>query len=123
VEITESPIKEIIVHEVYKVGLESLVIKILHPDGVPTYLHWCDGILYHVSTLGGSKGETEYLKGKFHFIEMFYTEMPQYRSIVEVSTEQFGGLKVSVVNESDIPLHKELIKWLKGRKTGPKRKG
>ena len=121
--ITESPIKDIVVHEVYRVGLESLIIKILHPDGAPVYLHWCDGILNHVSTLGGSKAETEYPKGKFHFMEMFYTEMPQYKPIVEINTEQFGGLKVSVVNESDIPLHRELIKWLKGGKKSSKKKG
>jgi len=116
-EVKESPINEIIVHQVYKLDLKNLIVKRVRPDGRPVYLNWCDGILYFYGVLDDAElFDSEFMKGKFHFTEVFYTTMEEYKPIIEINTDQFGGLKVSVIDQSDLQMHKELAKWLKGRK-------
>ena len=66
--------------------------------------------------------DAEFMKGRFHFTEVFYTDMQEYKPIIDINTEQFGGLKVSVIDQSDLQLHKELAKWLKSKKGSSKGK-
>ncbi len=119
--ITEEPIKELIVHEAYKMDLKELVLQRIRPDGRPILLSWCDGIVYSVFTLGEKNWDEELLKGRYHIARVYYAEMKEYKSIVEISTEQFGGLKIPVLDNSVIEMETELVKWLKARSKSAKK--
>ncbi len=119
--ITESPIEEIVVHEVYKLSMQSLLIKRIRPDGRAPLLYWCNGIIYFFGVFSDPEiFDQEFMKGKFHFTEVYYSEMEKYNPIVELNTDQFGGVKISVIDQGDIPLHKELTSWLKSKKVPKK---
>ncbi|MCL5115053.1 MAG: hypothetical protein M1528_00760 [Candidatus Marsarchaeota archaeon] len=118
--ITEDPIQEIIVHELYKMDLKDLVLQRIRPDGRPIMLYWCDGIAYSLFGLGEKAWDAEMLKGKMHFTKIYYADMPEYKALIEINTEQFGGLKIPVIDTSSIELDRELVKFLKSRKKSGK---
>ncbi len=119
--ITEEPIKELIVHEACKMDLKGLVLQRIRPDGSPTLLSWCDGVVYTVFTLGERSWDEELLKGRYHIIRVCYAEMQEYKPMIEISTDQFGGLKIPVVDNSAIDIDRELIRWLKAQGRAPKK--
>ena len=114
-EVREEKIKEIIVHNSQKLSIKELVLIRIRPDGRPMMLFWCDGIVYYVYTIGDKIGDEELIKGRFHFSAVYYADMPEFKPILEISTEQFGGLKVPIVDTSGLEVDKALIKFLKSK--------
>ena len=112
---TEEPLKELVIHEAYKMDLKGIVLQKVRPDGRPVVLYWCNGIVYSVFTLGEKGWDDELLKGRYHITRVYYAEMPEYKPMVEINTDQFGGLKIPVVDNSGIELDSEMVKWLKTR--------
>ena len=87
----------------------------VRPDGRPVMLYWCDGIAYAVYSMGEKTWDDELIKGKYHLSTVYFAEMPEFKPILEISTEQFGGLKVPIIDMSMVDIDKTLIKFLKGK--------
>ncbi len=114
VDIEYSPIKSIVVHEIVSMHIDDLIRERITPAGsVPLY--WCDSILFSFSSAPMSrKILDDYLNGTIHWMEVHYTDLGDYSSMLELKDEDYGGTaKVRVIDTSASNLHKEFIKWLK----------
>ncbi len=112
-EVKEEKIKEIIVHVSNKMDLKDLVLTKIRPDGRPIMLYWCDGIAYTAYVIDDKTRDEEMLKGKYHFSFVYFAEMPVFKPMIEITTEQFGGLKIPIIDTSKMSIDKALISFLK----------
>ncbi len=113
VEVRHEPIKELIINEAYKMSIKDVVLRRVRQSSMPPLL-WCDGILYFYSTNSDSETfDQEYMSGKFHWLDVYYAEMPTFKPVVEVESEQFGGIKINVIDNSMETLHKAFADWAK----------
>jgi hypothetical protein len=119
VKISFSPIKELVVHDIFKMDYEDLVRGNITSMGVMP-LYWCDGILYRFASLPMSRElSRQYLDGTVHWAEVHYSENAgEYKPLMEIKDENYQGgyLKVRVIDMSSSQLHKDFIKWLKSNK-------
>ncbi len=117
VKISFSPIKELVVHEVVKMTHDDMLRERVTPAGTMP-LYWSDGVLFSFSSVPMTKDIIrDYLEGRIHWMEVHYTEMRDYRSVLELKDQNYGGdLKVRVIDTSSSALHNELARWLKDRK-------
>ncbi len=116
VKISYSPIKELVVHDLFKMGFDDLVRGNITPNGVMP-LFWCDGVIYRFTSLPMSRELSKlYLEGTVHWAEVHYTDdVKDYKQIMEVKDENFqgGALKIRIIDMSNSQLHKDFAKWLK----------
>ena len=112
--ITYAPTQELIIHEIVELDKDSLLRERVLPQGTMP-LYWCDGIMFSFSSLPMTDEiVSDYLKGRIHWLEVHYTRMPDYQSIMQLSEEEYGQrMKIRVIDTSISQLHKEFIKWLK----------
>ena len=114
INITYSPIHEIIVHEVINMSLDDLLRERVTPSGtIPIY--WCNGILFTFSSLPMvRKVLDDYLEGRIHWGEVHFTPMKQYSPNLELKDEHYSGkVEIRVIDTSNSPIHQEFSKWLK----------
>ncbi len=114
VEITFSPIKELVVHEVAEMKKEDLIRERITPAGnLPLY--WCDGILFSFSSLPMTDAIVDdYLKGKIHWLEVHFARMPKYSEVISLDAEEYKAtMNVRVIDTSSSQLHKDFVAWLK----------
>ena len=111
------PIKTLVVHDVAKVPLEDLMRERITP-GVTMPLYWCNGILFSFASAPmADEIVADYFKGKIHWLEVHYTEMKEYRSVVELNDEHYNGkMTIRVIDTTMSQLHKDFAGWLKGMK-------
>jgi hypothetical protein len=115
VDVKYSPIKELIIYEAYKMPINDIVLRRVRQNSVPP-LMWCDGILYfYVTNADSEVFDSEFTSGKFHWLEVYYAEMPIFKPVIEVDSAQFGGIKMNVIDNSMMPLHKSFAAWAKKR--------
>ena len=117
VKVTYSPVKELVVHEAVRVNHDDLLMERITPAGnMPLY--WCNGILFSFSSVPMTKDIVkDYLEGIIHWMEIHYTEMPQYKPVLELNDENYKALmKIKVIDTSKSALHSDVTKWLKGKK-------
>lgn len=117
VKVTFSPINEVVVHEVVSVEFDDLMRGRITPAGnMPLY--WCDGVLFTFNSMPFNREVIkDYMDGKIHWMELHFTPMEKYSQILELNDESYKAtLKVRVIDTSKSALHKDVIKWLKGRK-------
>ena len=116
VKVSYSPIKELVVHDIFRMDYDDLIRGNITPMGVMP-LYWCDTILYRFNSLPMSRElSKQYLEGTIHWSEVHYTDnIKEYSQIMEVKDENYpgGSLKVRVINMSKSALHRDFIKWLK----------
>jgi hypothetical protein len=119
VKISFSPIKELVVHDLFRMGFEDLVRGNITPSGVMP-LFWCDGVVYRFTSLPMSRELSRlYLDGTVHWAEVHYTDnVKDYSQIMELKDENFQGgtLKIRIIDMSNSQLHRDFVKWLKGNK-------
>ncbi|MCL5404756.1 MAG: hypothetical protein M1125_02880 [Candidatus Marsarchaeota archaeon] len=114
VKISYSPISELVVHEVVKVGLDDLMRERITPAGTMP-LYWCNGVIFSFSSVPlNEKVMDDYMQGRIHWMEVHFAEMDKYMEVVELNDEHYNGaMKVRVIDTSRSPLHIEFVKWLK----------
>ena len=121
VKISYSPIKELVVHDLFKMDFDDLVRGNITPSGVMP-LFWCDGMIYRFTSLPMSRELSKlYLEGTVHWAEVHYSDdIKDYKQIMEVKDENFqgGALKIRIINMSNSQLHKDFAKWLKSNGKG-----
>lgn len=113
VKITFSPVNELVIHEALEISLEDLLRERVTPAGnMPIY--WCDGIGFTFNSAPMSEEIIkDYLKGIIHWVEVHYSRMDQYTSLIELTDPNQGSMKIRVLNTTQSELHREFIKWLK----------
>lgn len=112
--ITYLPAQELVVHDLLALPREEMLRANVTPNGnLPLY--WCDGILYGFSSPPiTDEVITEILKGKIHWLEVRYTPMDRYVSVLNLNEEEYKAtMNFRVLNTEKFELHKEFISWLK----------
>ena len=114
VKISFSPITELVVHEVVKVGMDDLLRERITPSGTMP-LYWCNGLVFSFSSVPMNKRVLDdYLNGKIHWMEVHYADMADYKEVLELNDEHYNGsMKIRVIDTSRSALHSDFIKWLK----------
>ncbi|MGC8478525.1 MAG: hypothetical protein ACP5NE_01180 [Candidatus Micrarchaeia archaeon] len=125
VKISFSPIKELVVHDLFKMSYEDLMRgNVTSMGNLPLY--WCDGILYRFNSIPMNRElSKQYLDGVLHWAEVHYADnVDEYKPIMEVKDENYQGgyLKIRVIDMSKSELHRDFIKWLKSSKGTPSSK-
>lgn len=113
-EISYEPAKALIVHDIIRLDREDMLRRNVTPNGnMPLY--WCDGILYgFVSLPLTDKMVDEILKGRIHWLEVQYSEMPKFVPILSLNEEEYKAtMNFRIIDTSKFELHREFIKWLK----------
>ena len=112
--ITYFPAQELIVHDVLGLEKEEMLRANVTPNGnMPLY--WCDGVLYSFSSPPITEEViSEMLKGKIHWLEVRYTKMPKYASLLTLNEEEYKAtMNFRVISTEKFELHREFISWLK----------
>ncbi len=114
VKISYSPINELVIHEVVSLGIEDLMRERITPAGTMP-LYWCDGVVFSFSSVPMSrKVLDDYMAGKIHWMEVHFSEMKDYKEVLELNDEHYNGSqKIRVIDTSKSSLHEEFVKWLK----------
>ncbi|HUC38656.1 MAG TPA: hypothetical protein VL944_00820 [Candidatus Acidoferrum sp.] len=114
VEIVYDPIGTLVVHDVSKIPFEDLMRERVTP-GATMPLYWCSGILFSFASPPMTDEVTkEYFEGKIHWMEVHYSEMKDYKPVLELNDEHYGGaVKVRAIDTSGSQLHKDFTAWLK----------
>jgi len=116
VEIEYSPVKKIVVHEIYRYDSKEELTKRLagYSSGRPIF--WCDGIVFVYYMDDSDDSKNEYLKGTAHWSTLAYAEMPKFAASIELEEGMFKGVKMAVIDYNSFKLFKDFIKWLKTSK-------
>jgi len=109
-------IKELYVHHLYKVSEEELAKECLSRYASQKQLFWSQGVLFlfdAVAPIMGDEIISDFIKGKEHWQEVYYTEMPKYKEFIELEEGEFKGAKVRLVNADEFSPHREFARWVK----------
>lgn len=118
-EIKYAETKELYIHHIYKVSEEELAKECLSRYGGQKQLFWSEGILFlyeQIPPIMGDEIALEYIKGKEHWQEAYYAEMPKHKEYIELEEGDFKGAKVRIIDASKFSPHQEFAKWIKARK-------
>lgn len=102
------------IHEAVRIDYDDLLRERVTPAGnLPLY--WCSSILFSFSSVPMTREIVkDYLAGKIHWMEIHFTEMRDYKPVIELNDEHYGSaLKIRVIDTSGSKLHTEVTKWLK----------
>lgn len=114
VDIIYDPITTLVVHDIGKIPLDDLLRERITP-GVTMPLYWCGGILFSFASAPMSEEVVkDYMKGKIHWMEIHFTDMKDYKPVLELNDEHYNGkMTVRVIDTTGSQLHKDFIVWLK----------
>ena len=114
VKVTFEPTNELIIHDILRVEREDLLRERVTPAGTMP-LCWCDGMVYGFSSMPlTDDGIKDFLKGKIHWMEVHYSEMPDYKPVMPLSEEEYKApMNVRIIDTSASQLHRDFAKWLK----------
>ncbi len=113
VEIERTPVKKLVVHELYKYKSREVLMRRAVGPNMVLPLYWSDGMLFMFFPLEGGDARKEYIKGIFHVHMVSYCPMKEYKEVLELDDDQFKGVKIRVVDLSDFEMFKDLAEWLK----------
>ncbi len=109
---------ELVIHHAYDVSVDDLMrFCIARSHNSPT-LYWANGIAFYyeqIPPMMNAKVEEDFLNGKDHWAEVYYSDMGDYKDTLEMSDGEFRGAKIRVVDASKFMPHKDFAKWAKGR--------
>ncbi len=115
------PSTKLIVHDVIRLEQVEILRGKVTPNGnMPIY--WCNGILYSfVSPPMAEKVIEDMLQGTIHWMEVQYTELPEYTPLLSLDEEEYKAtMNFRVINTSELTIHDEFTKWLKTRSKAKK---
>ncbi len=110
---------ELNIHHLYRVSVEDLAKECLSRYAGQKQLFWSEGILFlfeQVAPIMGDEIISDFVKGKEHWNEVYYAQMPKYTEYVELEDGDFKGAKVRILNAESFSPHNEFAKWVKNRK-------
>jgi hypothetical protein len=59
----------------------------------------------------------DYLNGIIHWMEIHYTEMKEYKPVLELNDENYKAvLKIKVIDTGKSALHNDVTKWLNSKR-------
>lgn len=109
---------EVVVHHAYEVSVEDVVrFCITKSHNSPT-LYWSEGILFYyeqVPPIMNINIEADFVKGKDHWSEVYYSKLKDYKETMEIDEGEFKGAKIRVIDASKFSPHSEFSKWAKAR--------
>jgi hypothetical protein len=109
---------DLVIHHAYEVGMDDLVrLCISRSHGSPM-LYWADGIAFfyeQIPPMMNAKVEEDFLAGKDHWAEVYYSKVKEYKSVIELDNGEFRGAKIGVVDASKFSMHKDFAKWAGSR--------
>lgn len=112
--------KELYIHHIYKVSVEELAKECISRYTNQKQLFWSNGILFffeQIPPIMGDEIASDYIKGKEHWLEVYYSDSPKYRESIELEEGDFKGAKIRIIDASEFSPHMEFAKWVKsGRK-------
>jgi len=107
---------ELIIHHAYDVGIDDLMrFCIAGARSSPT-MYWADGIAFYyeqIPPMMNARIEEDFVNGKDHWSEVYYSKMENYKDILELNDGEFRGAKIRVVDASRFKPHKDFVKWAK----------
>ncbi len=117
VDIQSAEVKTLVLHHVYKVSTSEMIKSSLTPQGIVRPLFWAEGVLFNYYTLPLDVEDVskDFLNGKEHWAEVYWTEQPVYKEMIELDEEHLKGVKIRVIDAGAFSPHRELAKWLKGK--------
>jgi hypothetical protein len=108
--------KALYIHHVYKVTEEEMAKECLGHYSGHRELYWGNGIMFlfeQILPIMENRISIDYMEGKEHWQDVYYTEMPSYKEYVELEGGDFRGAKVRVINSENFSPHSEFTKWIK----------
>jgi len=112
IKITYRPPRELIILDLAEYPLDKFsdMIIALRGAGHDVIPNWAEGILFIASPLAmKSEGMAkEILEGRLYWSNVSYAFMPEYKSVVRVSTYEYP-----VMDLSSNPFMREVAEWLK----------
>lgn len=114
VNIIYEPLHTLVVHDVSKIPMDDLLRERVTPSATMP-LYWCNGVLFSFASPPMADSLLkDYIDGKVHWMEVHYTEMKDYKPVLELNDEHYGGTaKIRVIDTGSSQLHKDFIAWLK----------
>lgn len=114
VEVDYQPWKKIVIHEVIKYNLDSLV-KLqslgVEPGGLAQPLLWAEGIALSKSTMRETEDVVkEKLEGVVHWPSVMWAPMPEFKEVIIIRET---NVKVPIIDVNAHPIYKTVAKWLK----------
>ncbi len=111
--------KEVDIHHIYKVSEKELAKECLSRYSGAKLLFWSSGVAFFfelVPPIVSGELADDYIKGKEHWQEVYYSDMSKYKDAIELEDGDFRGAKVRIIDASEFSPHKEFAKWISGRK-------
>ena len=102
--------KELNIHHIYKLSEEDLAKECLARYANQKELFWSEGILFmfeQIAPIMGNEIASDYIRGKEHWQEVYYAEMPKFRDYIELEEGDFKGAKVRIINSDTFSPHNE----------------
>ncbi len=115
-EIKNIETKALYIHHIYKVTEEEIAKECLGHYSGHKEIYWSNGILFmfeQIPPIVENDISKDYMEGKEHWQEVYYSEMSSYREYVELEGGDFRGAKVRVINAENFSPHSEFAKWIK----------
>ncbi len=102
------------VHDVIAVGIDDLLRGRVTPAGTMP-LYWCNGILFTFSSMPlTDEVVKDYMRGKLHWLEVQYANMPDYKPVLSLNEEEYKAtINIRIIDTSKSKVHDELTRWLK----------
>ncbi|MEM0201037.1 MAG: hypothetical protein QXD23_01390 [Candidatus Micrarchaeaceae archaeon] len=112
-EISYTPRKKVIIHQIYHFKTPEDLIKFSTSGDGSRTLYWVNGILFIMYTFSSDKAKDQELEGIFNINYFDYAHLEKYKEIIEFEDNFFKLVKTRVVNYEHVPFFRDLIKWIK----------
>lgn len=109
---------ELVIHHAYEVGVDDLMRFCISRSHSSPTLYWAGGVAFYyeqIPPMMNVKVEEDFLNGRDHWAEVYYSKMDNYKDTLEMNDGEFRGAKIRVVDASKFAPHKDFAKWAKGR--------
>ena len=115
-QVTHQPPKELIIHKLYKVSKEELAKTAITESQGRGPIYWHYGIAFFFVSfpmLMNTEIISDFMKGKEHWVEVYYADMDTIKEEIELEDGDFKGAKIRVMNAGSFSPHKEFAEWAK----------
>ena len=107
---------ELIIHHAYKVSNEDLLRTCIGKSQSMPTLYWCNGTIFffeQMMPIMNAEVEKDFLTGRDHWAEVYYSEMKSYKDMLELGDGEFRGAKVRIIDASGFAPHEDFAAWAK----------
>ena len=116
VNISYSPIKEVIIHEMVEYSLNDFVKLMtdnVPPGNISPSVKWCNGIVFMSTGLPSTPDVVkDQMAGIIHWSWFAFAEMPTFKPSIETTSK----VLLPVIDVSNNNLNRQLIEWVRGNR-------